>query len=233
MEQLDDLYVKNLMIIGHDCMTKKVDLTLPAEELIKEYDTRLVAAAVGGERDGNTTRPLAMLKWLHSTDFYTAPASSRYHESFQHGLLIHSLRVFNALVDIMWGVPSFASKVVPSEAVLCALVHDWCKIGYYESYEKNVKNEATGQWEKQTAYRINQRNIALGHGVTSMFLISRFLVLSPDCALAIRWHMGEYNVADNEVNELQKANSEVPLVYLLQFADRLACTDYFDSDYLV
>ena len=66
----------------------------------------------------------------------------------------------------------------------------------------------------------------LGHGVSSMFLASRFFKLSVEEAAAIRWHMGDYNVADNEMNDLHQANETYPMVQLLQFADRLSRVKY-------
>ena len=164
------------------------------------------------------------LEWLHSTDFYSCPASTKYHESFPGGLLVHSLDVYNKMLELM-NVASFATIDV-AEATICALVHDWCKIGMYSSYQKNVKNEVTGQWEKETAYTVDQKGVPLGHGTSSMYLALRCIRLTVEQSIAIRWHMGEYNVASNEINELQKANADYPMCYLLQFADRLACTNY-------
>ena len=166
----------------------------------------------------------SLLKWLRSTDFYKAPASTRYHESVIGGLLVHTLNVYNNMLGLL-KAPQFANVDIYS-ATLVALTHDWCKIDYYEAYEKNVKNEDTGQWEKQTAFRTNQKGIPLGHGVTSMFLAERFFKLTPDEALAIRWHMNRFRVCEDEINELQKANETFPLVHLIQFADALSITSY-------
>lgn len=166
------------------------------------------------------------LDWLRNTDFYSAPASTKYHGASPAGLLLHSLDVYNATINLL-ECSAFA-EVNPAEATFVALAHDWCKIGIYESYQKNVKNEETGQWEKELAYRTEQKSIPLGHGVTSMFYADRFVSLSQQAALAIRWHMCEYRVCDQEMNELHLANETYPLVQLLQFADRLSITKYFN-----
>ena len=91
-----------------------------------------------------------------------------------------------------------------------------------------VKNEETGQWEKKLAYRrsVNTCIGSFGHGVTSLYLASRLFSLSNDEALAIRWHMGEYNVCDAEMNELHLSNETFPIVQMIQFADRLSITKY-------
>lgn len=164
------------------------------------------------------------ISWLRSTDFYTAPASTKYHESFEHGLLTHTLKVVDNICKLQKSDP-FKSVRVDS-AILVALVHDWCKIGMYESYLRNVKNDK-GVWEQVKAYTYKEeRFIALGHGVSSMYLAIKFFPLTLPEICAIRWHMGEYNVADNEMNELHQCNEEYPIVQLLQFADRLSITKY-------
>lgn len=197
------------------------------DELVDLFEELFVGAYIlvnGTKVTEGTPAYGRALDWLRSTDFYTAPASSRYHDAVPGGLLAHSLRVYNKMVGLL-NVPDFASVNV-GEATFATLTHDWCKISYYESYTKNVKDNATGKWHEEVAYRVNQKGVPLGHGVTSMFLASRISKLSTDLALAIRWHMGEYNAASNELNELHEANAKIPLVYLIQFADRLACTEY-------
>ena len=165
--------------------------------------------------------------WLDSTDFYSAPASTIYHESFTGGLLVHTLHVYDRTLELL-NLPSFAS-VDRNSAIICALVHDWCKIDLYESYTRNVKDPVTKKWNEEMAFKTNRRGIPLGHGAASMFLISRFIPLKPQEALAIRWHMGEYMVTNQEMSELQQSNESNPLGYLLQFADRLAVTKYANN----
>lgn len=163
-------------------------------------------------------------QWLRSTDFFSAPGSSRFHDSEPGGLLKHSLRVYNNMLELM-KTEKF-NKVDVTSAALVALTHDWCKINYYEPYKKNVKDESTGQWHQEDAYRVNQKGVPLGHGVTSMFLVQKLFNLTPEECLAIRWHMGVWRVCDSEIDELQLANEKYPLVHLLQFADQLALVKY-------
>lgn len=160
------------------------------------------------------------LKWLSNTDFYIAPASTVYHDSEPCGLLKHTLRVVDKMIELL-SLPSF-SRVARHEAVLTALVHDWCKIDFYEQYMKNVKDDVTGVWNKVPAYRYKGTDLPFGHGVTSMFMAQKFFKLSTEQALAIRWHMGEYGVSQKESHDLMDANEKYPIVLLLQFADRLS-----------
>lgn len=166
----------------------------------------------------------SMLDWLKKTDFYEAPASTQYHDSCKGGLVKHSLSVYNKMLDLM--KTSIFENVSIISATLAALTHDWCKTNYYEPYMKNVKDESTGQWHQELAYKVNQKGVPLGHGVASLFLVSKFFNLSAEEGLAIRWHMGRWHCSDLEVSELQKANETCPLVYLIQFADQLACVKY-------
>ena len=166
----------------------------------------------------------SILNWLHTTDFYNAPASTIYHDSEPHGLLFHTLRVIFNIWELH-KLSKFQSCCLDS-ITLCALTHDWCKIGLYSTYQRNVKNEVTGKWEQVTAYRREEPTIPLGHGVESLYKTMKAFKLTDEEAAAIRWHMGEYNVADNEVNELHAANERYPLVQMIQFADRLSIVKY-------
>lgn len=178
----------------------------------------------GVDPDTAFTKIYKTLEWIRSGDFYTAPASTIYHESEPHGLLHHSLKVVNKIKELK-SVTSFKSVNI-EDAVLVALVHDWCKIGLYEMYMRNQKNEETGQWEKVPAYKRKDFLLPMGHGATSMWQASKCFKLSNEEALAIRWHQGHWNVCDAEMNELQQANENCPLVHMLQFADQLSITKY-------
>ena len=166
-----------------------------------------------------------VINWIESTDFYDAPASTVYHESFPHGLLYHTLTVYNKMIEL-YQIPTFQNKVDMDSATICCLMHDWCKIGLYEQYKKNVKNDQTGQWERIDAYRRGSFPHVFGHGATSMYMAMKFVKLTEEEALGIRWHMGHWNVSENEVNEFQQANEQYPMVHLIQFADQLAITEY-------
>ena len=85
-----------------------------------------------------------LLDWLdHKTDFFTAPASTRFHGACEGGLCMHSLNVYHALHDTF-----FTEGDSEETFAICALLHDLCKANYYKPGTRNVKNEATGQWEK-------------------------------------------------------------------------------------
>ena len=168
------------------------------------------------------------LEWLENTDFYTTAASTRFHDAEPYGLVYHSLKVYNQIIFLR-KLPQFRNCNL-AEAVLVALVHDWDKIYKYEPYDRNVKNEF-GRWEQVLSFRKNQRNVPFGNGTTSMFIVNKFVSLSAEAMLAIRWHMGPWSIFGEEQNDLRMANENYPLVHLIQFADQLSITKYAKATY--
>lgn len=166
-----------------------------------------------------------VVDWLRTTDFYEAPASTKYHGSYPHGLLQHTLEVVDLVKELKFILPFQTTSM--NSAIKCAMVHDWCKINQYEPYDKWIKDK-DGRWVKddQPAYRWKDSAIPLGHGVSSLFIAGKLFSLSTEEAMAIRWHMGHWRVCDDEVGELQQANETYPLVHLLQFADQLSIVKY-------
>ena len=160
------------------------------------------------------------LAWLETTDFYTAPASTKYHDCDASGLLRHTLKVVNNVTEL--SQLSQFKGVNLAEAILAAIVHDWCKINFYEEYYRNVKDDETGKWEKVSAYRCKDSEFPFGHGVTSLFIAEKIFKLSVEQALAVRWHMSLSDVSEYEKYDLYVANARYPMVLLLQIADQLS-----------
>lgn len=173
------------------------------------------------------------IDWLRTTDFYTAPASTKYHDACYGGLLKHTLQVYEQLVSLR-GVQKFKSVVEIQwwSAVFAALVHDWCKIGRYERYFKNVKNSETGEWEQVPGFKYREDTVArFGHGTQSLIMATqlcntRHTSLTFEEMAAIRWHMDNWDMATYDVEDLHKCNEKIPLVRMIQFADQLAITTY-------
>ncbi len=162
-----------------------------------------------------------LLDWLEGTDFFTAPASTRYHCACQFGLVMHSLSVYDVMME-----KHFTEGEDNRESfALCALLHDLCKAQYYKVSTRNVKNEQTGQWEKQPYYMVED-SFPYGHGEKSVFLIERFLRLKPAEATAIRWHMGGFDdAARGGCFAISLAYEKYPLAVKLHLA-------YLESTYL-
>ena len=199
------------------------------EKAIEEFENlldgtlRIRAWNAGKDPDKSLDYIVKVTHWIRNTTFYDDPASAQYHESFPHGLLYHTLRVYNKMCELI-RIPTFKDVDVAS-ATLCCLCHDWCKIGLYEQFKRNVKNE-DGRWEQVDAYKRGRFPHPLGHGTASAFIAMKLFKLSEEEYTAIRWHMSMFNVSDNEINEYQQSCEEYPLVHLVQFADQLSITSY-------
>ncbi len=157
-----------------------------------------------------------LIDWLKTTDFFTAPASTRYHGAYEGGLLEHSLNVYDAFIRL------FGNDGDPKDSVtICTLLHDACKIGFYTVDYRNKKNEQS-VWEKVPYYAVSDR-FPYGHGEKSVFLIERFIRLKNDEALAIRWHMGGFDEASRGGSfAISEAYSNYPLAPKLHMADLYA-----------
>ncbi|WP_419067408.1 HD domain-containing protein [Candidatus Allofournierella excrementavium] len=165
------------------------------------------------------TRPGAdkLLEWLSTTDFFKAPASTRFHGACEEGLVMHSLNVYHALMDRF-----LEEGDNPESMAVCGLLHDLCKANYYKTGSRNVKNEATGQWEKVPIFMVEDQ-FPYGHGEKSVYLIERFIRLKPAEAVAIRWHMGGFDdAARGGCRAISEAYDAYPLAVKLHLADLTA-----------
>lgn len=154
-------------------------------------------------------------EWLIESDFFKAPASTRYHGSHEEGLCIHSINVFNQLVRLLKAYPEI--KTTGETAAIISLLHDVCKIGAYKTDYRNAKNER-GVWEKVPYYAFEEKFAYGNHGGKSVFLISKYIKLTDEEAVAIQCHMGnedgKYTVAE--------PYKQFPLAWLLHVADEAA-----------
>lgn len=163
-----------------------------------------------------------LIAWLCSSDFFTAPASTRFHSSYPGGLCEHSIKVYDRLWQLLQNVPN-APSVNRESLAIVALLHDVCKVNYYGVEMRNRKNDA-GQWEKYPFYIVDEK-FPFGHGEKSVFLIERYIRLTPEEAVAIRFHMGGF---DNGTSNIFGAACEkFPLAFYLHMADMMA--SHFDE----
>ena len=158
-----------------------------------------------------------LLTWLEGTDFFEAPASTRFHGACAQGLVMHSLNVYKVL----------RSKFCRDEenlesVVIAALLHDVCKANYYTMSTRNVKNKETGRWEEVPFYSITDE-LPYGHGEKSVWLIERHMRLTVEEAMAIRWHMGGFDdAARGGCKAISEAYDAYPLAVKLHMADLAA-----------
>lgn len=155
-----------------------------------------------------------LLEWMQKTDFFTAPASTKFHGACEEGLVMHSINVYQVMME-----KHFDSEQDSAESfAICALLHDLCKAQYYKTATRNVKNDETGVWEKKPYYTVEDA-FPYGHGEKSVFLIERFMRLKTAEAIAIRWHMGGFDASAGAGYTMSQAFEKYPLAVKLHLAD--------------
>ena len=193
---------------------------------IKNNITRFEAELTKVQRSGMDK----LLEYIQGSDFYRAPASTKYHLACPGGLLQHSLNVLDALRGLLswrsdgnWEYRA-AGKVVdtiPDDSVIMmALLHDICKTHFYGTSTRNVKNETTGRWEKVPFYTVNDM-MPLGHGPKSAMIIKQYTTLTTMEMYAIWHHMGMTGDYENDT-AVGKSMEMYPAVLALHTADMMA-----------
>ncbi len=157
------------------------------EEEITELRTAFETQLRATDREGVEE----LIEWLSSeTDFFIAPASASKHGAVAGGLLKHCVYVLKYLRNF---VKPLGDGIPDDSAVLAALLHDLCKANFYTIRTRNVK-VGDRQWEEHEYYAIEDQ-LPLGHGEKSAMLAQRFIELTDDELMAIRWHMGGFDDA--------------------------------------
>ena len=204
-----------------------IDTKKNIEEFENLYN-KYILPREGGDR---------LLTFIRQSDFYTAPASTKFHLSEDGGLLQHSLNVYHCLMNKM-NNPIWANVIGDNnewEIATVALLHDLCKTYFYDKELKNtktydpdivasfgghgVKHDAKGDyvWTMTESYTYNNR-FPLGHGAKSVFFIQQFIKLSMEEIACIYWHMGAY-CDSNQWSELGDAFEKYPLALALHESD--------------
>lgn len=157
--------------------------------------------------------------YLTSTsDFFIAPASTRFHGAYEGGLLEHSLNVYDCLVDYLSRTrvkDTYGMEYSPESIAIAALLHDVCKTGCYKKGTRNVK-DANGVWQTVPTYEFEDK-LPYGHGEKSVYIISGYMKLTREEAFAIRYHMG-FSGTDDARN-VSTAFEMFPLAFALSVAD--------------
>lgn len=185
-----------------------------------------------------------LMAYIRRSDFYTAPASTKYHLSCEGGLLQHSLNVLDALRSILTCAMDYEETTVPcryeyrvagktiatipeESVIIVALLHDICKTYFYSTRTRNVKNEKTGKWEKVPYYTV-QDKMPLGHGAKSAMIVKQYIELTTAEMYAIWWHMGFTDTQDTIT--LNAAIRQYPIVWALHTADMMASSFMEEED---
>lgn len=164
----------------------------------------------------------------NKSDFFTAPASTRFHLSKQGGLARHSLNVYYRLVTLIKQerevYHNFQENqtAIDESIIIVGLLHDICKTNFYQVSTRNVKDKQTGKWEEVPFYTVED-TLPMGHGEKSMYMLMGFIKLTREEAMAIRWHMGLSDAAVKGGDmSMNKAFEEYPLAVMAYVADQMA-----------
>ena len=164
-----------------------------------------------------------------SSDFFTAPASARFHSSFEGGLLEHSLNVYDCLNSYLKSPrikDTFGFEYSDESIAIVSLLHDLCKVNVYKKGFRNVKDEK-GVWQRVDSFEFDDK-IPYGHGEKSVYIISGYMKLTREEAFAIRYHMG-YSSPTEDLRNVSAAFEMFPLAFALSTADSEA-TYYLESE---
>jgi len=181
---------------------------------LDKYKEQYIDLLRSTEREGIEN----LIRWLEDeTDFFTAPASTKTHGSYEGGLLIHSLSVYRVFCNFAKNLQN-ARK---DSLIIAALLHDLCKVNFYTKEIRNRKIPGERRWEEVEVYAIND-TLPLGHGEKSVYMAMKYIQLTDEEAMAIRWHMGGYDdAARSYVSGMAQANAftQYPFAAALSIAD--------------
>jgi hypothetical protein len=162
-----------------------------------------------------------LITYLEESDFFTAPASTKYHNSYEGGLAEHSLNVYTCLTEKNI---TYNLGLDKEEIAVTALLHDVCKINFYKKGFKNVKdgkkldwkNREVDNWIEKEVWEVED-SYPIGHGEKSVIMLMKFIYLSEVEIAMIRWHMGAFASKDDKA--LQNAMNKWPEVVALHASD--------------
>lgn len=163
-----------------------------------------------------------LVNYLEKSDFFTAPASTRFHDSYSGGLLDHSLRVYDRLKEL---VDFYKINATEETIAIIALFHDLCKIDFY-SVEKRWRKNEQNEWEQYDTYAVDEKRHYGGHGSKSVFIVNFYIKLSFEEATAINCHMG---MSGDNAYSIGDAFRTYPLAYLLHVADMMSTIPFFNA----
>lgn len=160
-----------------------------------------------------------LIDYLDNTDFYEAPASTKYHLSKEGGLLEHTLNVYDCLERIA------ATRIDKNSIIISALLHDLCKVNFYVKVTKSRKmgmkvndyGKVVADWQDYETYEVED-TFPIGHGEKSVIIAQKYISLTDLEIAMIRWHMGPGR-DDSEWTGFYKACTKYPEVALIHNAD--------------
>ena len=167
-----------------------------------------------------------LLKWLETSDFFTAPASTKYHGCHEGGLCEHSLNVSDVLVALCEATNSL---FIPESILIVSLFHDLCKVNFYKKSRRNVKTDAG--WVEKDFWEIDEKFPCGDHADKSIIILQQYIKLLPEEIMAIRAHMGGFDTSVKGGSFMVgKIFEKSELAVLLHCADLIATYMYEERE---
>lgn len=163
-----------------------------------------------------------VIEWLEKSDFFTAPASTRFHLNYEGGLVEHSLNVCKAMEYLHSSVyvPLTSREIPRNTRYITTLLHDICKANTYKKGQR-WRKDSNNRWEQYDIYEFGEDE-PLGHGEKSVFILQRCgLQLTEQEIYMIRWHMGGFEAQGNQMT-LSAAMTKCPEIAIMHSADIIA-----------
>lgn len=181
-----------------------------------------------------------LIKKLESSDFFYAPASTKYHNSVRGGLCDHSLNVYYNLRSLVKN--KHLEEIIPDESILiCGLLHDMSKMNIYEKTIRNKKvyhemgkkydNMGNFDWVAEESYQmvdVKDRFLYGNHEETSEYMIRTYIPLKLEESVAILTHHGSSSYDCVPIDSVALKYERYPLACLLHVADMIST--YIDED---
>ncbi len=187
------------------------------EEFLKTYKENI-------SREGSDK----LLDWIEKSDFFTAPASTKFHSAFEGGLCQHCVNAYKRFLNkiiVEYG-ENYEEKISKESIAVIGLLHDICKVNYYKVEYRNTKEN--GEWVQKPFYAVDDK-LPYGHGEKSVYILTGFMRLTRDEAMAINWHMGGFDTrVQGGSNSMSTAFYDYPLALIFHTADLEAT--YLDED---
>ena len=186
-------------------------------EALQKQKQHFIELLTGTNRPGMDK----LLIWLQTTDFFEAPASTRFHLNYEGGLLEHSLNVYRTMLLMATVNCKLTGVEMRSDTIIItALLHDVCKANTYKKGQR-WRKDANNRWEQYDVYEFKEDE-PLGHGEKSVYLLQRAgLQLTEKEVYMIRWHMGGFEAQGNQMT-LSAAMAKHPEIALIHSADLIA-----------
>ena len=174
-----------------------------------------------------------LINKLENSDFFSAPASTKYHAAYEGGLCQHSLNVYHNLVQLCESKQNLDEQCYDENSLkIVGLLHDISKMNIYTFTPRNKKvycedgdkkdSLGTFKWVTELEYALKENRFLYGsHEMNSEFIITNFIPLNIDESVAVLHHMGGMHY-DSAKDNIGAVYTQYSLSLMLHLADMIS-----------